>query len=141
MKIILASGSKNRREIFKIAQIPVEIMPAHVDERSIKESDLPKRAIAIARLKADDVASKLEKQAVVIAGDGFNSCEGKILEKPKEVEEGKKMLRLLSDNLTIFYSGLVMVNLGTGEQFEEVAVTKTWFRKLGKAEIEDYVKS
>jgi septum formation protein len=145
MKIFLASASKNRQEIFKIAQIPVETIPAQVDEKSIQEKDFGKRAIAIARLKAEDVAKKLNQgkkiEAVVIAGDGFNICEGKILEKPKDEAEGRQMLKLLSGNETTFYSGLVMLNLATGERFEAVAASTAYFRALSPEEIEDYLES
>lgn len=145
MQIILASSSQNRQEIFRIAEIPVQIMPAGVDEKSVMEPNFEKRAIAIASLKARQVyqtmdLSAFSQGAVVIAGDGFNVVDNQIFEKPKDREQAKVMLRQLSGNVTTFYSGLMMIHTLKQEEFVSVVSTKAWFRLLSESEINDYVE-
>ena len=142
MKIILASASKNRQEIFDIAQIPVTLMPTKVDEKQVKQTDLKKRALAIARLKMAAAKSNFQddrSQTIIIAADGFNVCQGKILDKPHSLGQAREMLDLLSGNKTTFYSALIMYHCAKLKTFETIVTTDYWFRNLSNEEITDYI--
>ena len=56
--LILASASKNRIKALKIAKIPFISMPADIDEKAIKDKDIKKRVIAIAKAKVEKITSK-----------------------------------------------------------------------------------
>ncbi len=143
MKIVLASASKNRQEIFNLVGIKVETVSPQVDEKNIREKDFSQRALAIAKLKADWVKSQLvvNQNSIIIAGDGFNICQEEIIEKPSDLRQARMMLKQLSGHSTIFYSACVMLNLKTNDEFSKVVSSKAWFRKLENIEIEDYIQT
>ena len=144
MKIILGSSSTNRQEAMKIAGVKFEIFKPDVDEKQVDKQIFQKyedRALAIASLKADAVREIAGSDCVIITADGFNECQGQLLEKPVDLADAQRMLELLSNNLTIFYSALVMMNTKTQEKFTAVVNTKSWFRKLDHNEIENYIKT
>ena len=144
MKIILGSGSDNRREAMSIVELDYEIMIPDVDEKQVDQQSfdrLEDRALAIASLKADAIAEKVGRDSIIITADGFNECDGRVLEKPQDIEEARDMLQLLSNNKTVFFSALVMLNVNTEERFTEVVSTACWFRTLSELEIDDYLDS
>lgn len=141
MKIILASTSPNRQEAMRLAQIPFEILATDVDEKSIVETDFVKRALAIAQLKMDKALSLVKKEAVIIAADGFNVYEGKILEKPRDKNEAKQMLQFSRGKMGTFYTACILVNTKTQEKLAKVFASKYWFRQYSDTEIDKYIKS
>ena len=52
-KIILASGSKQRKLIMDALGIEYVVIPADIDEKAIRDEDLKSRAEKIARAKAE----------------------------------------------------------------------------------------
>lgn len=139
MKIILASGSGDRQKILQLGGIRFEVIVSGVDEKQVKEKDPQKKAVEIALLKARKVAENNE--GLVISGDTF-ACLGKrIMEKPKDLREARKMLKALSGKQSRMYTGLCVINTQTKEVYKKLAVTKVWFRKLTNKEIEDYIQT
>lgn len=55
--LILASGSKNRIKALKLAKIPFTSMPADIDEKAIKDKDIKKRVVAVAKGKVEKIVS------------------------------------------------------------------------------------
>ena len=83
--LILASGSKIRRQLLINAGIPLEVVPPDIDERAIAAAAMPASAERIAELLADRkgraVAEKLPGR-LVLAADQTMSCEGRTYNKP-----------------------------------------------------------
>lgn len=138
-KIILASGSTNRQAVLRQAQIQFEVVPAQVDETSVQETDLKRRAVKIAELKARWVAKR--KSGIIVAADLFDVCEGEILEKPKIKAEARIMLKKLSGKTFMTYIGLYCINTGNSKTFAEVATTEVEFRDIADEEIEESVQN
>lgn len=137
MKLILASGSKNRQAVLKMVGLEFQLVPSEVDESLIQEDDMVKRAEQIAFLKAQKVAEAC--QGVIISADTFTFRRRKVLEKPKDLKEAEKMLRWLSGKSVFNVSGLCVINTQTKEVVKTHALTRVWFRKLSRAEIKDCV--
>lgn len=138
-KIILASGSRQRKLIMDSLGIPYVVIPADIDEKVIRDKDLKLRAEKIARAKAEKVAS--ENEGIVIAADTFVSCEGKVLEKPKDLEEAKEMLKLESSNKLIVYTGFCYIDEINKINFSTTSVSILSFRELPEKEINSFVKN
>lgn len=136
-KIVLASGSANRQAVLKQARIPFEFFPAQVDETSVQETDLKRRAVKIAELKARWVAKR--KSGIIVAADLFDVCEGEILEKPETAGEAKIMLKKLSGKTFMTYIGLYCINTANGKIFSGAVTTEVDFRQIGDEEINDSV--
>lgn len=137
-KIILASGSLQRKNLFAVLNIPFEVIPADIDERAIREDDLKKQAEKIARAKAEKVAS--ENVGIIISADTFVVLDNKVLEKPKDLEEAKQMLELQSGQEGFVYTGFCYLDRENKIDFSTTSVIGMKFRELSEVEIDEYVK-
>lgn len=117
--------------------IPFEVIPADIDEKSIRSDDLAIQAEAIARAKAEKVAS--ENEGIVIAGDAFVEVNGEVFEKPENIEEAKNMLRQTQGNIVKVYSGLCYIDRHNSIDFANCVVPEATFREMSEDEIEAYV--
>lgn len=138
-KIILASGSANRRAVLKQARIPFEVFPGQVNEKSVQEIDLKKRVIKIAELKARWVAER--KSGLIVAADLFDVCEGEILEKPETTNEARIILKKLSGKTFMTYIGLYCINTTNDKTFSGAVTTEVEFRQISDEEIEDSIEN
>jgi septum formation protein len=139
VKIILASGSKQRKLMMDSLGINYSVIPANIDEKQIRENNLKIRAKKIATAKAKFVANN--NDGIIIAADSFIYCQGKVLEKPENLEQAKFMLKLQSDNTGIFYTGFCYIDKYKGYKFSTTTITKYSLRKLSEEEINYFVKS
>jgi septum formation protein len=136
MKIVLASNSPRRRELLKGLGLSFEVSPADVDETRLEgecPQDLVKR---LSILKARAIAEKFPED-LVIAADTTVSLEGRILEKPKDLEENKHFIQMLSGNTHQVYTGHTLIYQGRQESL--VKGSQVTFRNLSETEIEGYV--
>ena len=99
--IILASSSGVRKKILDKNGINCEIVPANVDEESIKESLLkikktPKTISKnLAELKANKVSGK-KTNKLVLGADSIIDLNGEIISKPKSREDALNILKKLN---------------------------------------------
>lgn len=138
MEIILASQSPRRRELLERMGIRnFRVVSADIDER--EEEQLPPEQLVcrLASRKAEAVAEKAPKGAVIIAADTVVSLDGTVLGKPGDKLEAFKMLSTLSGNRHQVYTGLCVI--WDGDKRTEYEVTDVTFRELGEKEIEDYI--
>ncbi len=100
-KIILASKSEVRKKILDQNNIIAEVLPANVDEDSIKESMLEEKATPeiisknLAELKANKVSEKIPDQ-LVLGADSVIDLEGNLISKPKDRDEALSILQKLN---------------------------------------------
>ncbi len=138
MKLILASGSKNRKEALTLARIPFTAIPSDIDEAAIYDGDVKKRVMKIAKAKVEKISKS--HQGLIFAGDGVNRCEGKVLEKPKSKNEAIEMLKLQSGKTCSFLTGYFILNTKTKKRYQGTVETMYTFRKLTVPEIKEYVE-
>ena len=99
--IILASKSRVRKKILDQNSINCEVVPANIDEESIKESLLKEketpRTISknLAELKANKVSEKRANK-LVLGADSVIDLNGVIISKPKNREEALAILKKLN---------------------------------------------
>jgi len=100
-KIILASKSGVRKKILDQNNIIAEVMPANVDEDSIKESMLEEKATPeiisknLAELKANKISEKIP-DLLVLGADSVIDLEGNLISKPKDRDEALSILQKLN---------------------------------------------
>ena len=139
-RIILASSSKLRQAIMRSLQIPFEIIPPDIDEKSIRDSNLALRAEKIARAKAEKIAAD-NTDAVIIAADTFNAIREFVLEKPKNLEDARKMLLLQSGKKGKTYTGFCYIDQNYDINISKTVEIEYTFRGLSNQEIDEYVKN
>lgn len=139
-RIILASGSKQRKILMDALKIPFEVIPSNVDEKSIIESNAKERARLIALAKAEEI-SKQSLDAVVISGDTFTFVNGKAYEKPEDLQQATQMLQEQSGQTGVCYSGFAYLDPKNNINFSTTVETTFSFRELSMNEINKYVKN
>ncbi|MBO7377389.1 MAG: septum formation protein Maf [Clostridia bacterium] len=140
MRIILASKSPRRKEILQKLGIDFEVIVPDVDE-NVGDLAPDKTVEAISEKKAKAVLKKLadKKDTLIIAADTVVNIGGKILGKPKDEKEAKKMLKTLSGNTHTVFTGYTLC-LGN-KTYTGHEATRVKFKKLTDAEIENYVNT
>ena len=100
-KIILASKSGVRKKILDQNKIICEVIPANVDEDSIKESMIKEKATPkiisknLAEVKANKVSQK-KPEEIVLGADSVIDLDGELISKPRNREEAINILKKLN---------------------------------------------
>ncbi|MET1026899.1 MAG: Maf family protein [Dongiaceae bacterium] len=116
--LILASGSASRASVLRQAGIPVEINAAAIDETEIKLSlrgegvSVERVAEALAEAKAQYVARRFPG-GYVIGADQMLEIDGDWLDKPRDLAEAERHLRLLRGRRHRLICSAVLVKDGT----------------------------
>lgn len=137
--LVLASTSPRRRELLaRIGLTPSRVAAPEIDETPLK-GESPRAYVA--RL-AESKARAVERAAdeVVLAGDTTVAVGRRILEKPADEADLRRMLALLSGRRHHVYSGVCVVD-ADGRARGRVADTVVAFKQLTPAEIDWYVAS
>ena len=124
MRIVLASRSPRRKLLMEMLGLEFEVVPSRVDEKAVKGSDPYELARRLARLKAEDVASKLKAdrsagpdgraEAVVIGADTLVSFRGRIIGKARDEEDARQILKGYSGREHEQITGICIINTKTG---------------------------
>jgi len=136
-KLILASGSANRKTILNSLHLPFEVILANINEKSIVETNPLTRAKLLAKLKGESISRQYK--AVVISADTFTSYGKKVLEKPQTINEAKTMLQFLSRKQTINNTGFYYNDPFKKIIFSKTIITQVKFRQFFDEEIEEYI--
>ncbi len=135
--LVLASQSLRRQEILRLAGISFVVrMPRIVEQLRAGESaaDYVRR---LASEKADAVAAAEDE--IVLGADTVVVSGGSILEKPRDDDDARRMLRLLSGREHEVITG---VCIRTPQRvILDTAVTRVRFIALEAAEIDAYIAS
>ncbi len=136
-KIILASGSLQRKNILSALDIAFDVVISDIDEKIIRDPDLKIQAEKIARAKAEHVAR--QHDAIIIAADTYAAIHNTALEKPKDANEAKEMLRRLSGGIGFIYTGFCYLDRERAVYFATTTETQFIFRTMDEQEIDAYV--
>jgi septum formation protein len=136
--LVLASSSPRRRELLaRIGVVPARIASPDIDETPLK-GELPRDYVGrLAKAKA--LAVERAADEVVLAGDTTVAVGRRILEKPADEADLRRMLALLSGRRHHVYSGVCVVG-ADGKARVRVVDTIVAFKVLSAAEIDGYVE-
>jgi septum formation protein len=140
MWIVLASRSPRREMLLRGLGLVFDIMPSNIDESLADEKSPEKTVELLAKAKAEAIAPKAKPGSIVIGADTIVCIDGKALGKPKDLEEAKSMLRLLSDREHKVYTGVCVINNSTHESKSFSEATAVKFRALSGMDIGRYSK-
>jgi septum formation protein len=143
MKIILASASPRRKDIFELLGIPFSIIPADIDE-SVRPTENPEAYVErLAREKAATAVSLTQDQfpdAFVIGSDLTLDLDGIAIGKANDRDQALQFLKNFSGRTHFGRCGWAVMQ---GEQLLGSGVTTTIveFKKLTSSEIASYLDS
>lgn len=132
-RVVLASGSPQRREILRKLGLEFEVVVPGVEE--LDDGDPEGLVVENARRKARAV--QVAAGAVVIACDTDVVLDGEVLGKPIDAGDARRYLDRMSGRAHEVLSGLVV--LVDGEERAGLERTSVVFKRLSEAEKERYV--
>jgi septum formation protein len=117
--LVLASGSRSRRQIMEAAGVTFAVAPADVDERAIRETlqtggneiDPEDVAEVLARAKAEHI-SRQHPEAMVIGSDQILALDDEIFEKPADMAGARNHLIKLRGRTHQLHCGVVLAQGG-----------------------------
>lgn len=143
-KIILASASPRRQEILRNIGMEFEVLVSDADEGKIDKNSVsaPLYVQELALLKAASASKKLKnKNCIIISADTIVYLDGKILGKPKDEEDAKKMLSFLSGKCHSVFTGICVMDAKTLKSVCAKEETKVYFKNLTDDRISSYVET
>ncbi len=142
MKIILASASPRRKELLELIGLNFIIKPGNIEEKMDENLSISERVEKLALQKAEDIALSVQAESLVIGADTIVEIDGEILGKPKDKDDAKRMLNLLSGKNHNVITAVAFVptskNYSTVISYES---TKVKFKELSDTEIDNYVNT
>ncbi len=136
-KIILASKSPRRKELLSRIKPEFECVEPNIKENNALDCDNPWLvAMENARLKAENVFAS-HSDSIVIGADTIVVLDGKVLGKPGDREDAKRMLKSLSGVSHEVYTGIYIKS--GDKDFQTYEVTTVFFSQMSDSEIESYV--
>lgn len=142
MKLILASASERRHELLKRLTSDFEIMISGYDEEKvIFEGDCSEYVKKISTGKAEDIAAKLKGDFLVLGCDTIVAFDGKVLGKPKDKEDAKRMLMMLSGGVHQVYSGITLYHTASGKIVSDYVKTDVKFSHISEKEVDKYIET
>jgi len=136
-RIVLASGSPRRRELLQAAGIPFDVMTADVVETRI-DGEVPEMMVQrLAALKAKAVAARCPDR-IVLGADTVVVLDGMVLGKPRDLDDARRMLSMLSGRTHRVLTGVAIV-FPNAESAQWCCETSVTFKVLSSMDIEKYL--
>ncbi|MFN3625084.1 MAG: Maf family protein [Hyphomicrobium sp.] len=144
-EIVLASGSRARREMMAAAGVPFTVQAADVDEPAIrarlfrddKHIGPKKVAEVLAIAKAEDVSSK-RKGSVIIGADQVLALDDELLSKASSIESARETLQRLRGRTHELHSAVAFAEEGKAN-FTHVATARLTMRDFSDGFLDDYL--
>lgn len=137
MRIILASASPRRRELMKLITDDFTAVSVDADE-TVPENCTQEVSAYLAELKADS-AARMFPDCVVIGCDTVVKIDGKVLGKPKNENECREFLSLLSGKTHNVTTSFCLT--GFGRRTTVSQTTDVTFRELSPDDIQWYIST
>ena len=136
-RLILASGSPRRKALMCAAGLRFDIIESGLSETHIAGESGRDYALRIACEKALSVSMRVP-DALVLAADTVVICDDRILVKPDDRDEARRMLAMLSGKTHTVVTAYALAEISAILEAEPV-ISQVTFRPLGNPEIEEYV--
>ena len=140
-QVILASSSKTRVNYLKQHLDTILVVRHKVDEKKIKDEFIETNFTDLVRLlakkKAESVMEDYSKN-IIIGSDQILVCEGKLINKSKNLSDAKNnLINLMGKRHTLISSLYAIKNKKF--YFEETKKAEMLFKKISQKKIDEYV--
>lgn len=140
-RLILASGSRGRRELLKQAGYSFEVFPSNVDEPTgVNASDIRRFVHEVAWMKAAAVAPQFG-DAVILAADSVGWIDGQVIGKPEDDADARRILQLLAGRKHELWTGVVLWRRPGDVQICWQEASTVTFKGFAPGELEEYLKT
>lgn len=139
-RMILASESPRRRELLAATGIPFRVVPSGVDEIP-RRGESPARFVRRAALDKGESVASLHPSSFVLSADTIVVADGRILGKPRDRAEARRMLSRLAGREHRVYTAICLLCSERGFRDLDAEVTRVRFRPLSAAEVAAYART
>ncbi|HSQ15466.1 MAG TPA: nucleoside triphosphate pyrophosphatase [Candidatus Binatia bacterium] len=139
-RMILASESPRRRELLAAVGVPFRVVPSGVDEIP-RPGESPSRFVRRAALDKGEAVASLHRSSFVLSADTIVVADGRILGKPRNRAEARRMLSRLAGREHRVYTAICLLCRERGFRDVDTEVTRVRFRPLTAAEIAAYART
>lgn len=140
IKLILASGSKQRKDIFDMIGLKYEIIKSTEEENS-NATEPNEYVKELSKIKADSVAKQIKEKAIIISADSVIYMNNKIYEKPKTKQEAFNNLKEMSGKVTYAITGVTIKDLYQNKEISFSDTAEVCIRKINDEDIKWYVEN
>jgi septum formation protein len=138
-RLILASGSRDRRKLLAEAGYVFDVMPADIDEPTQAQfGDCRQYVHQVSWLKAAAVAPKIEK-GLILTADTVGWHRGTVIGKPADEAGARRILRELGGTVHELWTGVCLWQRPEEWQLTWQEVSKCRVRQFSDAEMDAYI--
>ncbi len=142
-RIILASGSRDRKRLLTAIDLAFEVMPSEFKEDEPASGDPVKVVSHNARGKAQTIAARLRGEsadALVIGADTIVALHGEIIGKARHQFEAFQILQKLAGQTHQLLTGCCVIDVQSQVSREFVESTDVTFARLSDEDIWHYLE-
>ena len=139
LKVVLASASPRRKELIKLIFDDFAVLPAECDETLPDGINAVEAVEYLSKIKNNATKRLLNGDELVISADTVVVVDGKILGKPVDKDDARRMIKLLSGRVHQVYTGITISQKEKSVTFSEK--TDVEFLPLSEQEIEEYIST
>jgi len=136
--LVLGSTSPFRKSILEKLNLPFKCAKPNIDETALIHETPQTLVERLAIEKAQAVANNYP-HALIIGSDQVAVCDGEILGKPHNFENGVNQLTKFSNKSVIFYTGLCVLDSSSNTIKSLVEPFIVHFNELSPVEIRNYL--
>jgi septum formation protein len=138
--MILASESPRRRELLAAVGVPFRVVPSGIDEIP-RPGESPSRFVRRAALDKGEAVAALHPSSFVMSADTIVVADGRILGKPRDRAEARRMLSLLAGREHRVCTAICLLCRERGFRELGTEVTRVRFRPLTASEVAAYART
>lgn len=140
-KIILASQSPRRKQLLEAIGLKFTIdSPSDFEEFHPGDRSALELVELNAMGKAKAVAAR-HKNAIIIGVDTVGAMEDHILEKPKDADDAKRMLKMMQGKTHEVLTSICIIDSATKKQLTVTETTHIEFLAMTDRQIDAYIKT
>lgn len=137
---ILASQSPRRQHLLTQLGLAFTVKASDVDEVVVPGLAPDAVVQSLALQKAATIAEH-QPEALTLGADTIVVLDGEILGKPTDEDEARHMLRSLSGETHIVYTGIALIHPATNRTSTACEMTRVTFAEMSEPEIDSYVST
>lgn len=137
MKLILGSKSPRRQQLLEEMGVKFEVRVKDTDESYPSTLKLEEVAQHIAQSKAQALLEDIKEDEIILTADTIVCVDDVILGKPKDFQEARKMLQLLSGRTHVVITSVCLAS----KTFSDLqsCTTEVTVKQLTLSEIDYYI--
>jgi septum formation protein len=143
--LILASSSPRRQELLAQTGLRFTVAAANINEDLLPNEAAAAYVQRLAEEKAQAIwnanqaADSVDDPLIVLGADTCVVCDSRILGKPTDTADARRMLELLGGRTHAVLTGLAVIS--SGKIARDVEITQVTFNQLNDREIAQYIAS